>query len=255
MKKIIVLLSLVLTTLLFSGNVSATNVDVMNSNDLVTNSEATNIIDIANEIKKKYDVNVHFYIYDDEIYSNPSDLLVQQAAENKANDFMLGEYGGYDNDVIVIILGYNSKSYSSSNKWLEINCYGNTDKYISNNKASSLFSDFADKFSQTNDYAVSLEYLIEKINSAMLMTKIVPHLIILGVGVIIACSLTVSLAYSRGSKRTVSYNTYSNNHKLLGHYDRYVRTTVTRTPRQTSSGGSGGGSGGGGRSSGGGGRF
>ncbi len=252
MKKLLVLIIFIIPMFFITQNVYSTspinNVEyvVDETGSRLSSSQISTLTSTVLEMKEEYDIDIHIVIA-----SSVNEHIVSYS-----NRYISDIYGTTNVDAILIVLAdYYIYSDGSTKRQIEISCYGDVDKLISSNDAYNLTGDAVYDYFVAYQYYNCLTQLLidmdEEIASSILFNKILPHLIIGGIAIVVAAAVVVSSIFSRGGKKTISNYTYmdKNSAKILGRYDRYVRTTVTRTPKQSSSGGSGGG---GGRSSGGG---
>lgn len=265
MKKIIMFIAVLCTALMvtFSANsnvvtalsdvTTISNVPVVyDGANVYSTSNITKIESMSKEIFDKYEINLHVRTYGEQ-------GLNSYTAGIYADEFVSENYGSdiYFQDVIVIVFGVNPANTTGGNH-VEIISYGIASNYISSNEAYDLTGGTVFSYLQKLEWYNATIELIADINShisfTLLLGNLLPHAIILGIALLAAIAYVASLVSSRGGRSTVSHSTYTKpgSNRLLGRYDRYLRTTVTRTPIQSSSSGGGGrGGGGGGRSSGG----
>lgn len=254
MKKLIVIFLLIPVFFLGIKSTNAYDTPIRNINYVVdeTNTLSTSEISFLEneviEIKKERNVAVHFLIA-----SSINVDIVQYS-----NEYIYDIYNTYNEDVTLVVLAdFYIFSTGSSRRHVEISNYGYAGKLISNSDVEDLlYSKAFDYFNGYKYYESLCEFaklIDEELKSSILFYNIMPHVIIAGIATLITLLVIIFTVSSRGTRMTVSGRTYMEQGQgtILGRYDRYVRTTVTRVSRQSSSGGGGGG-GGGGRSSGGG---
>ncbi len=264
MKKIVSLVVLFILSFAVVANVSAaeygTRVRVDDASDIFTSNQEDVLDAKMDAMALKYEFDFHLLTID----SLPSGSNQQQQAIEYIADYY--ERMGYGNpyasgkkaDVIIILLATNNTS-GTYKRWVEISCYGDTDKYLSNQDCYDVTASFSGRdYTNSNSWYNATEEMLDDMLSTIkynvLMSILIPQAIIFGVATLITVIIGFGLVYSSKPQKTVSNRTYMNKNsaKVLGRYDRYINTITTRVPRSSSSGGSGGGGGGGGRSSGGG---
>lgn len=264
MKKIIVFIAVFCTGLMLTFNINSNEVNALSDVSIMNNvsvvddganvyssSNVTEIESKSKEIFDKYDINLHVLTYGEYgLNSYSAGVYADKfVSENYGTDIMY-------QDVIVIVVGVNPSNSTGGNH-VEIVSYGIASNYISSNEAYNLINGTAYSYLEKLQWYNATIELISNIDShisfTILLGNLLPHGIVLGIALLVSIAYVVSLVSSRGSRSTVSHSTYSkpDSNRLLGRYDRYLRTTVTRTPIQSSSSGGGGRGGGGGRSSGG----
>lgn len=255
MKKLIIIISIVLLPLFIINGISAqstSKTNIIDSANLYSVQEENELLSQMKEIYEKYQIDVHILTM--ESMATNEELYIN----NYVKDLYNTEQPNYDVDAVVILItlkGY----YNSNQRWIEISNYGYASEVISSYDVDNLTYKFTSRVG-TSEYFDATSYLVDdvynQIFKTQLMNNLMPHIIILVAALVISGLIGYSLVFNRGTKRTVSNYTYMNKEtsKVLGRYDRYMRTTVVRTPRQQNSGGSSGsrGGGGGGRGSGGG---
>ncbi len=251
MKKIIIIISLLFLPIIFINNVSASDVgsQLHDNANIFTTEQKREIEVVIDNIYSQHDIDVHFltleksYIYEGDYADN--------YLRNLYNDI-------YFADAVVIVFSLQDY-YNSQNRRLEIINYGYLpEEYLSMSARDNMISDFANSVGHRLESNINEQYfkaslnLVNDINNTIkrvkLINAILPHIIMLVIALAVAGVVSVTLVYSRGTKRTVSSYTYmdGSSAKLLGRYDRFVRKSVVRTPRQSSSSSGGGSRGGGG---------
>ncbi len=250
MKKLLVALIIICSGLFLFKPVSASTISasdiVWDNGNLLTSSEISKIVEKSNKMYKSNEFYVHVYTETSTNSFNSSYAIA------KSDEMMIELYNSLYVDAIIIFLGVSSSTTYNANA-IEISCYGNVDRYISSTSAYNVTGGSALEYLQSEEWYDAIDTMIDSLNTKIFLMKLMPHGVILLIALGASIAFAFSLAKNNGSRVTVSHRTYlkEGTAGLLGHYDRYVRTTVTRTPRSTSSSG-GGRSGGGGRSSGGG---
>lgn len=245
MKKLLVLLFL-LPLLFIGSNVSAANDYVRdNANELSSTEESnleSQIINVYNETE------VEIFILTFDSLPGYGAYGRKDAADQHMNEL----YPTSNPPVVVIVI--NTDIYD---RGIEIRAYGLAEDYISDQEAYNMTGGNVLTNLTNGNYYNALTELVdlleEEILSSKLFKAILPHIIIAVSAIVVAIIVLTSVIFSRGGSRTVSGATYIDRSKarVLGSYDRYMRTTVSKTPRSSNSSG---GSSGGGRSSSGGGR-
>lgn len=247
MRKILIIFILFIP-LLLTNSVSASSDYIKDDANIYTSSQKISLLEAMNEITDEYDIDVYLITFET-LTGNQ-----QSAAIKYSNSFIIDIYGNYNVEAIVIII--DSNYGNSYGRWVEISTYGSVGNVLSSNDCYNLTSPFSSVGSGNlyNPTLTMITNMKSEIKTSLLMNKLIPHIIILVISLAVASLVVVSLIFNRGAQKTVSNYTYmdKNTGSILGRYDRYMRTTVVRTPRSSGGSGSGGRSGGGGRSSGGG---
>ncbi|MFI3252119.1 MAG: TPM domain-containing protein [bacterium] len=225
---------------------SSTNYVIDDANTFST-TELSSLNQLCSTYTNEYSIYTYVLTY--------SGVIYESDAIRNSESFIYSRHGNDTVDAIVIVAGVSSTSGGS---YIGVECFGKISTYISNNDAYNLTGGEVFSNLKQGNWHTGIEMLINDsyshIDTKMLMYSILPHAIIGVIAIVVTIGLVVSLVSSRGSRITVSHNTYNEpgSAQVLGGYDRYITTTRTKVRIQSSSGGSGGGgSRGGGRSGGG----
>ncbi len=155
-------------------------------------------------------------------------------------------------DKVILVIGMRP-----GDRVYVIQGYGTAQEYLNNTRADKVADHMQSDMRAGNYYAAAHTYIRET-QSYLGRNPMLDNFVFKSYFQILICLaiggiVLVIVISGRGGKMTADRKTYQDESApgLIGHYDRYVRTTTTRTKRSSSSGGGGGGGGGGHSSSGG----
>ena len=191
---------------------------------------------LCDKIYKEYNTSV--YIWTDNSISGSDDfgsIMEQFVASHSNKDVIILMVGMYPGDRIYEIQGYGTAQVMLTNK----RCSKILD-YMHSDMADGNYSDAVKTFCQK-----AYKYMGKPPKLDNIIFSPLFQLIICLVAGIVPVSV---IAYNSGGRTTTNSNTYldKNNSRVIGSFDRYTHTTVTRTPKPknntSSSAGGGGGS-------------
>lgn len=197
---------------------------------------------LCDNIYKEYNTSV--YIWTDNNISgsdNFGSLMEQFVASQSNKDVIILMIGMYPGDRIYEIQGYGN----AQNMLTDKRCSKILD-YMYNDMADGNYYDAVKTFCQK-----SYKYMGKPPKLDNIIFSPVFQLVICLVAGIVTVSV---IAYNSGGRTTTNSNTYldMNNSRVIGSFDRYTHTTVTRTPKPKNNTNSSSGGGGSSHSSGGG---
>lgn len=165
----------------------------------------------------------------------------------------------YDaNDTVLTDAAILLLNMDPNDRGVEIQGYGQCEFNLSDDRIESMLDAILPYFSDGN-YLGGLQEFVSQTDYYMNVTPTVtmshaemeasenaiPHLRNFGIALVIGAVAVVIMVFTSGSRITTNQGTYldRNDSRILGRYDRYIRTTTTKRPKpkETSSGGSGGG--------------
>ncbi|MSS64108.1 TPM domain-containing protein [Velocimicrobium porci] len=237
---------------------------IYDNDNLFTDEQADKLKKKCKKLKKLYDFN-SVILTDGETSDDPQ-IRVEDFYDENAdilNDAVILYINMTDRNVRID--GFGACQYIFDNKTIDSildelipyladeNCY----------KASVHFLNRANDFAVTDTSSTAYSEDTKNNNSSSTDEEISfggKTLIVFGISILIGAVTVGIMLYNSSARITTTGNTYLDprNARILAHWDRYVRTTTTRTPKpkddsnhNNSSTNFGGGSGGGGVSSGG----
>ncbi|MFI3329827.1 MAG: hypothetical protein R3Y05_05005 [bacterium] len=250
MKKIIVFLGLILLPIFFINNVNANEVvgRIEDNANIFSTTQVQNLDNVITDIYNEFDLDVHFITLEKSYVDEVS------YAHSYLREYY---YDIYTAEALVIV--FSLQEYNSSqNRRLEFVRFGDyPETILTDFGIDQMTLEFSNTVKNRLDPNVNESYYSASINllnnvystisSKLLMNKIMPHIIILVISIIVSALVATVLVFNRGTKSTVSSRTYMNREsaRVLGRYDRYMRSTHVRIPIETNSSSSGGGRSGG----------
>lgn len=209
--------------------------------EIFTEGEKTELTSQADALEQTYKTSVY-------IVTNPT-LSMSDNYSGAAEDFVAAQ--GED-DAVILIIGM-----CPGDRVFEIQGYGIAQEYINNTRANRIATAMEDEM-RAGKYYAACSYFIQRSVRSLKYKPMFDSLVFNSLAQLLFCILvSVLLLFitikNYGAKVTTNDRTYldaSASH-LIGHFDRFIRTSVTRTRKSSSNSGSGGGGGGGHSSSGG----
>lgn len=233
-----ILLIFISTAFILPSNyVSAQTNRVIDEAGLLSTSEETTLESYCDDLYSEYSIDFIIMI------KYNVGAFTDQEAVDIIDDYYLENYNGDDACITMVMIN----SLDSSDRIIQYICYNNAKNILTNSLGDSALDIAIDEFNYdgSSSYAVLFESLLEaydeKISSNIVLLKLKPHLIIAGFALLISGVFIFGLIYNSSAKDTVNNKTYESNSKILGRYDRYVRSTVTKMHKPKSNGGSSGG--------------
>lgn len=205
-------------------------------------------------------------------------ILIADSINGNRKQYLEDYYDGHTptlSDAVLLLLNMDK-----NDRGIEIQGYGNCEFYLSDDRINLILDDMM-PYLKDGEYFDALEFFISQVDSYMGQKPTTHYahteadnqayneanggnpdedsfaertLIHLGIALFTGVVSVAAMAYHSSGRNTTSQGTYldANNSRVLGRWDRYLRTTTTRRrkpePNQSSGGGS---SSGGGVSSGG----
>lgn len=206
--------------------------------EIISSGEEEKLHSLCNKILKEYNTSV--YIWTDSETSGSSNF-------GYAMEQFVATYP--EKDVIILLVGMHP-----GDRIYEVQGYGKAQEMINNKRCGkildAMYNDMAD-----GNYYSAIQTFCKKSYTYMgrhpKLDNIIFSPVFQSVICLIAGIIPVAvIAYNSGGRTTTNSHTYLdiNNSRVIGSFDRYTHTTVTRTPKPRDNGSSGGGSGGGGSS-------
>lgn len=240
---IFLILVLFATYILIHNTASAETI-IQDDAEILSSSEETELQSLCNKIDKEYNTSV--YIWTDNNISGSDDfgsIMEQFVASQPNKDVIILMVGMYPGDRIYEVQGYGTAQDMLTNK----RCSKILD-YMYNDMADGNYYDAVKTFCQKSYKYMGRQPKLDNIIFSPLLQLVI---------CLLAGIITISvIAYNSGGRTTINSNTYldMNNSRVIGSFDRYTHTTVTRTPKPKNNTSSTGGGGGGASHSSGGGR-
>lgn len=226
---------------------------------LFSSSEADELEELAKKAGEKRGINFIILTtnYDSGLYAGTSDPILYDT-EKYSEDFYDEFYDYYGSDYAdCVLFTINIVDPTDSDyRYAYISGWGEGEIKMNDERCDLLFSYCKEDLSAGNYYDASKIFVNKGTRYVAISPNINPESFFLKLWFQILAALIISLiiilimASNSKGKMTVNGIDYldKNNSRILGQYDRYIRTTTTRRKIESSSGG---GHGGGGHSSGG----
>lgn len=245
-RRYIFILSVVLFFCLVSFKTADAETIIQDDAEIFSERDESFLYMLGDKILNEYETSV--YIWTDPNISGSMDFgyeMEQFVSAQQETDVVILMIGMYPDDRIYEIQGYGTAMDMITDE----RC-GKILDYMYKDMAAGRYFTATEKFCNvTYKYMGKSPHL-----DSLIFSPLVQLIFCFIVGVI----PILVIVYNSGGSITTNSDTYldKNNSRVIGRFDRYTHTTVTRTPKpKSSSGGSGGGGGGRSHSSGGGRRF
>lgn len=236
----------------------------LDEDGLLTDTEEKALEELAEKYSKERDINFLILAVDYESGYGGDDPIVQDTIDCSEMFYQtLLETDPDYKDAVIFTINITDPS-SSYYRYADVSGQGVGKEKMDNSRCDTLFEHLKELLSDGNYYDACVKYLELAYKYVNIATFMDPDSLFLQLWFQIAFAFLISLiiilvmAHNSKGKMTVNANSYLDDahSRVLGRYDRYVRTTTTRTKISSSSssggGGSHGGGGGGGGSHGGG---
>lgn len=205
---------------------------------IISGNDENSLRSLCDKIYKKYKTSVYIWTDNGISGSDDFDHLMEQFVSARQ-----------ETDVIILMVGMYP-----GDRIYEVQGYGTAQEMINNKRCSKILDYMYDDMAGGNYYN-AIKTFCQKSYTYMgrpplldnpLFSPLIQLVICLATGIIVI----VIIVYNSGGRTTTDSYTYldQNNSRIIGHFDRYTHTTVTRTPKPKDTGGSSGGGGGGGGS-------
>lgn len=232
---------------------------------LFSESEADHLEELAEEYGKENDLNFIIVTTNYESGRSSYDPIVQDTqdfAEMFYQEYY-AYYGSDGEDCVIFTINIVDEYDREYGRYAYISGYEEGSYKMSNDRCDLLFEKVKPDLSSGNYYSAAVLFLEKVTKYVKVKEGVNPESIFFKLWFQIVISLAIGgiiiliMIHNSKGKMTASGSTYIDpgNSKVLGHYDRYIRTVTTKTRIQSSSGGGGRSGGGGGGRSGGGGHF
>lgn len=242
---------------------------VFDGRELFSDSQRAGLEEMAKEYSEKMGgkIVIATTAYESGTFTSTNDPIYYDTL--KFSDMMyaalLEEYGDSYEDCVIFSINVVDPD-DSWKRYADVSGRGIFEKKLDNSRCQLIFDRIKGRLSGGQYFEASCEVIKRAARYSKVMPGINPEGIYLklwfqlGLSLLVALIIILVMINKSKGRMTVSGNTYldKNNARILGQYDRYIRTVTTKRKIETSSsGGHGGGShgGGGGGGSHGGGHF
>lgn len=230
--------------------------------NLFSSTRKSELEELAKKYSEKRGINfiVFTIAYETEENAGYSDPIYYDTidASEWFYDSLIESYGDdYEDCIIFTINIVDPNDYNK--RYADISGQGDAKIKMDDERCSLLFSRLKSDLSDGDYYGAVLKFLKKGAKYVAISPNLNPESVFLKLWFQILSSLFASMiiilimAFNSKGKMTVSGANYldKDNSRILGQYDRYIRTVTTKRKIESSSGGGGGGHGGGGHSGGG----
>lgn len=214
---------------LLTYNIADAETIIQDDADIISGNEETSLQSLCDKIFKEYNTSVYIWTDNDISGSDDFGSIMEQFVASYNNK-----------DVIILMAGMHP-----GDRIYEIQGYGTAQEMLTNKRCSKILDYMYDDMADGNYYDAiktfcdkSYKYMGKPPKLDNIIFSPVFQLVICLVAGIVPITI---IAYNSGGHTTTNSNTYldTNNSRVIGSFDRYTHTTVTRTPKPQNNNSSG----------------